>query len=196
MDNPTLVAVLAIIGFLIVYFLVVLALAGGKMQRIILLKKAGIRILRDNEFAKTLEEMLSPPPLEPETPPKPDGTPIRVLTLLQREGRLLDFLMEDIQSYPNEQIGAAVRDIHSKCQAALKEHLVFQPVLNKSEGEQVEVGVGFDPSAVQVTGNVTGEPPFKGTLQHHGWRVTEIKLSKPGEGVDELVVQPAEVEMA
>jgi len=47
-----------------------------------------------------------------------------------------------------------------------------------------------------LTGNVTGQPPFKGTLLHHGWRVTEIKLAKPPEGQDEFVVHPAEVELA
>ena len=65
----------------------------------------------------------------------------------------------------------------------------------KQEGENVEVPKGFDPSAIRLTGNVTGEPPFKGTLQHHGWRVKEVKLQKPAEGQDGFVVQPAEVEL-
>jgi hypothetical protein len=115
--------------------------------------------------------------------------------LLQREGRLLDFLLENIQAYPDEQIGAAVRDIHRQAQAALKEHLVLEPVLSQSEGAAVEVPAGFDPSAVRLTGNVTGQPPFKGTLQHHGWRVKEIKLAAPPEGQDEFVLMPAEVEL-
>ena len=72
-----------------------------------------------------------------------------------------------------DQIGAAVRDIHRKCQAALKEHLTLEPVLAQEEGSSVEVPVGFDPSAIRLIGNVTGQPPFKGTLQHHGWRMAE-----------------------
>jgi hypothetical protein len=120
---------------------------------------------------------------------------VRVLALLQREGRLLDFLLEDIQSYSDEQVGAAVRDIHRQCQAALKEHLDLQPVLPQGEGSVVEVTPGFDPSAIRLVGNVTGQPPFRGTLQHHGWRVKEIKLSPPPEGQDELILMPAEVEL-
>jgi hypothetical protein len=56
--------------------------------------------------------------------------------------------------------------------------------------------IGFDPSAIRLTGNVTGAPPFKGTLEHHGWRVTKIKVQKPPEGQDAFVVAPAEVELA
>jgi hypothetical protein len=134
--------------------------------------------------------------LEPPKPPKPSGEPLRLLTLLQREGRLLDFLLEDVQACSNEQIGAGVRDIHGHCRKALQEHLVLVPVLPGEEQSAVEVPPGFDPSAIRLTGNVTGQPPFRGTLLHHGWRVKEIKLAKPAEGQDEFVVQPAEVELA
>src|SRR5471032_1187198 len=78
----------------------------------------------------------------------------------------------------------------------LKEHLDMEPVLKGEEKAIVEVPVGFDPSAIRLTGNVTGSPPFKGTLEHHGWRVTRIKLNKPPEGQDAFVVQPAEVELS
>ena len=54
---------------------------------------------------------------------------------------------------------------------------------------------GFDPSAVRVIGNVTGQPPFTGTLRHHGWRVKELRIAAPPAGQDEFVVQPAEVEL-
>ena len=143
----------------------------------------------DPEFRAKVEKLLDP------RPPKPSGEPLRLLSLLQREGRLLDFLLEDIQGYGNEQIGAAVRDIHKNCQKAIKEHVVLEPVLRDSEGATVQVAPGFDPSAVRLTGNVTGQPPFRGTLQHHGWRVKELKLAAPAEGQDEFVLQPAEVEL-
>jgi hypothetical protein len=195
MNEPYIVVLLTIAGLAVVYFLMVLVLTGGKFGRLILAKRAALRILRDGTFAGKVDSLLNPPPPEPPKPKKPDGTAIRLLTVMQREGRLLDFLLEDIGSYPNDQIGAAVRDIHDKCQAAIKEHLVLKPVLDKTEGETVEVSPGFDPSAIQLTGNVSGDPPFTGTLQHHGWRVTEIKLNRPGEGVDEMVIHPAEVEL-
>jgi hypothetical protein len=128
-------------------------------------------------------------------PPKPSGAPLRLLGLLQREGRLLDFLMEDVQAYNDAQIGAAVRDIHRTCRKALQDHLVLEPVLNDAEGAEVTVPVGFDPAAVRLTGNVTGQPPFRGSLRHHGWHVREIKLAPPLSGQNEFVLQPAEVEL-
>ena len=88
-----------------------------------------------------------------------------------------------------------MRDIHNNCRKALQDHLVLEPVLKESEGATVQVPAGFDPSAVRLTGNVTGQPPFRGTLQHHGWRVKELKLAPPPAGQDEFVLQPAEVEL-
>jgi hypothetical protein len=142
----------------------------------------------DAEFAAKIEKMMDPKA-------RPSGEALRLLALLQREGRLLDFLLEDIQGYGNEQVGAAVRDIHKNCQKAIKDHVVLEPVLKDAEGATVQVPTGFDPSAVRLTGNVTGQPPFKGTLQHHGWRAKELKLAAPAEGQDEFVLQPAEVEL-
>jgi hypothetical protein len=136
------------------------------------------------------------PIAEPEKPAKPSGEPLLLLALLQREGRLLDFLLEDVQGYSDAQIGAAVRDIHRGCRAALTEHLTLSPVLSGEEGATTTVSPGFDPSAIRLTGNVTGQPPFTGTLRHHGWRVAEIKLAKAPSGADPFVVQPAEVELA
>jgi len=43
--------------------------------------------------------------------PKPSGVPVRLLGLgCKREGRLIRFPPGDMQSYPDAQIGAAVRD--------------------------------------------------------------------------------------
>jgi hypothetical protein len=148
---------------------------------------------RDPAKAKKVRELVTGP-VKAE-PAKPSGEPLRLLALLQREGRLLDFLLEDVKNYPDAQIGVAVRDIHQKCQAALKEHLELEPVMPQSEGATVTVPAGFDPSAVRLTGNVTGQPPFSGTLQHHGWKVAKLKLAPPPAGQDEFVVQPAEVEI-
>ena len=72
---------------------------------------------------------------------------------------------------------------------------MLAPVLSQEENTSVEVPAGFDPSAIRLIGNVTGQPPFKGTLIHRGWRVREIKLAPLAEGQDHFVVQPAEVEL-
>jgi hypothetical protein len=170
---------------------VLAVMAGGKLG---LGLKVGKRAGSDAGFATKLNDLLAAKPVEPK-PAKPSGAPLRLLALLQREGRLLDFLLEDLKSYQDAQVGAAVRDIHQKCQATVKEHLVLQPVLPQSEGSTVTVPPGFDPSAVRLTGNVTGQPPFTGVLQHPGWRVAELKIASPPEGQDEFVLMPAEVEI-
>jgi hypothetical protein len=188
------VILLCLAGYLLLHLLILVLLAGFDTRRIGLVLRSYWRILRDPAFAARVETLLQPPP-DQAKPTRPSGVPLRLLALLQRDGRLVDFLQEDIQRCPDDQILAAVRDIHRGCKTALDEHVVIEQVLLQSEGETVEVPAGFDPSAIQLTGNVTGEPPFRGTLRHHGWRVKEIRLAPPPEGQDELVLQPAEVEL-
>ncbi len=118
-----------------------------------------------------------------------------MLILLQREGRLLDFFLEDVSGASDQQLGEGVRELHRKAQVVLKERLTLEPILSGEEGQMVEVPPGFDPSAVRLTGNVTGQPPFRGRLIHHGWRARDFKLPAPPEGVDEFVVAQAEVEL-
>ncbi len=197
--DPLIVAAWSVAGTLVVLTLILLALAGGNPGTLAVALTGFRRLLSSAEFRARVKSLEAPPPPprppEPPKPVRPSGVPLRMLALLQREGRLLDFLLEDVQNYGDAQIGAAVRDIHRKCRTAIQEHLVLEPVLSQSEGAQVDVPRGFDPSAIRMVGNVVGEPPYKGILQHHGWRVKEIKLAPPPEGQDELVLQPAEVEM-
>ena len=123
-------------------------------------------------------------------------TAVQMLAILQREGRLVDFLSEDLHPYSDDQIGAAVRSIHQGCQAALMEHLDLKPILDETEGAAVTVPHDFDPKAIRLTGNISGDPPFKGTLRHHGWRVLRIELpqvTSPRE--KEWILAPAEVEI-
>jgi Domain of unknown function (DUF2760) len=152
------------------------------------------RYMNDAKFKDAVTKALTPPP--PPPPPKPSAEPLLLLTLMQREGRLIDFLLENVDGADNETLGAGVRTIHQACQKVLMEHLDMEPVIKAEEKSVVDVKPGFDPSAIRLTGNVTGSPPFTGTLEHHGWRVTKIKLNKPAEGQDAFVVHPAEVELA
>jgi hypothetical protein len=177
------------------FIVIIIVVSGGNGGRIALAFRGFFRILRDEPLATKLAALLAPPEPKPSVPARPSGVPVRLLAILQREGRLLDFLMENIQGATNDQILAAVRDIHPPCQAALKKCLVLAPVLPQQEGATVEVSAGFDPSAIRLTGNVTGQPPFRGTLQHPGWRVQEIHLPPLPEGQDDLVLMPAEVEL-
>lgn len=132
-------------------------------------------------------------PGKPEGPPPPAGA-LRLLALLQQEGRLIDFLEEDIAAYSDAQVGAAVRDIHARCRAALRERMTIERIYAEEDGATVEVPSGFDPALVRLTGNVHGVPPFRGTLQHAGWRVTGVRLSV-ADALDPSILAPAEVEI-
>jgi hypothetical protein len=132
-------------------------------------------------------------PLFDKAPPGPD---LRVLAVLQRDGRLIDFLEEEIDGYPDAQIGAAVRDIHRQCRKSLHDYLTIEPVMSAAEEERVTVAPDFDPAAIRLLGNVNGEPPFHGVLKHRGWRVKEAHLpTLPATRGDTSVLSPAEVEV-
>ncbi len=118
---------------------------------------------------------------------------IYTMLLLQREGRLIDFLQENINNYDDSQVGAAVRQIHADCSKVLEEHLQLEPVLNSTEGESVTIPDSFDPSEIKVTGNLPDKPPYNGTLQHKGWRVSKLNLPSRNKSINPKVVYPAEV---
>ena len=191
--DPIVAVLLTLLGVVVLFVLFVLA--NGGFARFGLAFRTFTKTLRDPVFAEKVNLLLNPPPPEPPKPIKPSGAPLRMLTVLQRESRLIDFLMEDLHTADDSQIGAAVREIQSKAQATLKKHLTLGSVLTEPEGGTVAVPAGFDPSAIQLVGNVTGQPPFRGVVRHAGWRVQEILLAAPPEGQDEFVLAPAEVEM-
>ena len=121
---------------------------------------------------------------------------VQMLTLLQRDGRLIDFLTEDISIYPDVQLGAAVRTIHETCRQVLDHYVKLEPILNSEEDQPVTVQGGFDPAAIKLLGNVTGEPPIRGVLRHKGWHVKEVNLPPLPQGSGRMVVAPAEVELS
>ncbi len=124
----------------------------------------------------------------------PDAA-LQLLALLQREGRFVDFLEEDVASFSDAQIGAAARVVHDGCRKAIREHLPLEAVRSEDEGSKIKLEKGFDAARVRLTGNVTGDAPFTGTLAHRGWKVKEVKLPKMTEGHDATIVAPAEVEV-
>ena len=129
-------------------------------------------------------------------PPAPDDTPaLRLLAALQADGRLVDFLLENVDGYSDEEIGAAARGIHEATRKALRDCVVLEPIIQGREDEQVAVSEGFDSGAVRLVGNVHGDPPFRGALKHGGWRATAVTLPVR-RGQDERVIAPAEVEIA
>jgi hypothetical protein len=193
--EPYQIVLLTVAAMIALKLLVLLIAGGGSLARVGLASRAFFKIMGDPGFAEKVGPILNPPPPEPPKPPKLSGEPLRLLALLQREGRLLDFLIEDVSAATDDQIGAGVRDIHNKSRKVIHEHLTLEPVMAGEEEQTVTVPAGFDPSAIRLTGNVTGDPPFQGVLKHHGWRVKGYNLPAPPAGQDDLVVAPAEVEL-
>lgn len=157
------------------------------------------KILREGEPAPTAAAS-SAAPAPPPPPPPPVFTPspqpaIQLLGLLQQEGRLIDFLHEDIAAYSDAEIGAAVRGIHSGCAKCLRERVRLEPVLKDPEGSMIAVPEGFDPSTIRLLGEVSGPPPFRGTIRHRGWRVVSLQLPTVPARADAQVAAPAEVEI-
>jgi Domain of unknown function (DUF2760) len=127
--------------------------------------------------------------------PRPDST-LHLLALLQREGRLIDFCEEEMSGFSDEEVGAAARTVQSGCRKVIRDVLDLAPIRAEPEGTQVQVPAGFDPASVRLTGNVVGQPPFTGTLRHHGWRAAQIRFPPPPAGQDATVLAPAEVELS
>ena len=120
---------------------------------------------------------------------------VQMLALLQRDGRLVDFLAEDVTPYPDSQLGAAVRTVHESCRQVLERYMKLEPVVTSEEDQPFTVPAGFDPASIKLIGNVTGKPPLRGMLRHRGWRATQVKLPSLPEGTGRFVVAPAEVEI-
>ena len=142
---------------------------------------------------KEKEEAEVPRPLE--KAPFDDKV-VQVLSILQKKGRLIDFLQEDISGYEDSQIGAAVRNIHKGCREAITEYVTIEQVMNEEEGSTITVEEGFDPSTICLTGNVVGSPPFSGELRHNGWRVSSTGMPPLPQNQDLSIIEPAEVEIS
>jgi hypothetical protein len=208
---------LAKIGALIWHFLGIAARETWiVLKRLPIAVYSFVRAIIDPGYAHTLTDLyitgastvpaLHAEPPEPKTPLAPpapvaklqDAPPDSALVLLglmQKEGRFVDFLQEDISNYSDQEIGSAARVVHQGCQRVMSEYLSIAPVREESEGSRVTLGKGFDPAAVRPTGNVVGEPPFTGALVHRGWRAVDVRLPKIASSRDVRILAAAEVEL-
>ncbi|HEY0945315.1 MAG TPA: DUF2760 domain-containing protein [Opitutaceae bacterium] len=163
------------------------------------------RVLTDAVLAQKLVTPAEPAAAAPRPAGKPAAVAVpsekahapalALLAMLQREGRLIDFLQEDVAAFADADIGAAARVVHAGCRKALAQHLTLEPVLRDAEGAAVTVPVGFDAQRIRLTGNVAGQPPYRGALKHHGWVAKDVRLPVVAEALDPLVLAPAEVEL-
>jgi hypothetical protein len=129
-------------------------------------------------------------------PAAPDPTPaLQLLSLLQREGRLVDFLQQDIASFPDADVGVAARVVHEGCRKAVRTHADIEPVRAEAEGTKVSLPAGFDADTVKLVGDVKGQPPYAGVMRHRGWRVKKLTLPSVVGGHDAHILAPAEVEL-
>jgi len=167
------------------------------------------KTLSDADTAARVGELLSgrtlpappvavaPAPPKPVEPPKPrQSEALTLLAALQREARLVDFLKEDLSGYADEQIGAAVREIHRDAGQLLNRLFAIEPIVNDAEGAAVDVPVGFDAAQYRLTGKVAGSPPYRGSLQHHGWQATKCELPTfTGSAAAAKTLAPVEVQL-
>lgn len=166
--------------------------------------------VRDDQVGPVVAPPAAPPAPAPAVAPAPVATPtpppvqlrvatpeaaLQLLTLLQREARLIDFAHENLAAYADADIGAAARVVHEGCARVLKEHFTIQPVRSEAEGARLTLEEGFDAASVRLTGNVVGKAPFKGTLSHRGWRALEVRLPQLAKEHDASIIAPAEVEL-
>jgi hypothetical protein len=166
------------------------------IQAVFLLQRGPAKRRPSAEPAPTVAQ--APAVSEEERHREIDAHVVHFLGLLQEKGRLVDFVMDDITSYNNEQVGAAARVVHQGCAQVVREHLGIAPVHSGPEGAPVTLESGYDPLRYRAIGKLVGSPPFQGTLLHHGWKANKIQLprlaEKPSAEAD-LVIAPAEVEV-
>src|SRR5436305_1337666 len=119
---------LTLVGVAALFVLYLFAVGKGSLSRFGTALAAFNKVMGDPDAAEKVKPILTPPPPTPPAPPRLSGEPLKLLVLLQREGRLLDFLLEDVSGASDDQVGAGVRELHKKSQVVLKEHLTLEPI--------------------------------------------------------------------
>lgn len=180
-DQPSLLTRIGL-AFRLFFLVLFNAVFAGRVQR---LQAGDAPPPEPNPAAPTAPKLLAAPT---------DGA-LQLLGLLQREGRLIDFLQEDVSAYSDAEIGAAARVIHDQCQKALLTHIKLERIRSEAEGTRLTMQEGFSPAEIRLTGNVVGAAPFTGALTHAGWRAVSIELPQLTESHDVRVLAPAEVEL-
>jgi hypothetical protein len=173
------------------------------LSRIVLAFRSFFAILFSGKLPADIAQELGfsqkkapPAPAKPTTPTRtaqPSDGALQILGILQRDARLVDFLMEDISAYSDDQVGAAVRNLHEQCRDSLNRYLRLAPVIDGVEGSFTKLDSN-DPATIKLLGNVpvNGKAPG-GVLRHKGWKAEKIDLPPIAPGA--LVIAPAEIEI-
>jgi hypothetical protein len=141
-----------------------------------------------------LSRRAQPGPASVSPAARPSDGALQILAILQRDSRLIDFIMEDVSAYSDEQIGAAVRSLHDQCRESLTRYLKLQPVIDGVEGTFARPPAA-DPGVVKFVGNVPAGTPDGGVLRHKGWRAARIELPPLNTKQDLTIIAPAELEI-
>ena len=152
--------------------------------------------LQELGLARRASATTKAPPAAPAPAPAArasDGA-LQMLSILQRDSRLIDFLMEDITAYSDEQVGAAVRELHNQCRDSIARYVALQPLIDGVEGAFAKAP-SADPNLVKFIGNVPATPPPGGILRHRGWRAAKVELPVLATKQDPSVIAPAELEI-
>jgi hypothetical protein len=157
----------------------------------------------DKEDFRPVAAPAPQPAVQPAPPPRPvaaapseppGAEALMLLSLLQEKGRFVDFVMEDIAAYTNEQVGAAARVVHQGCRSVVLEAFEPRPVA-PAENARITLEPGYDAEEFRLVGRAEGEPPFTVKVTHKGWRAAHVKLPrrlKPPAGADGRPAKPQE----
>jgi Domain of unknown function (DUF2760) len=175
---------IAAIGFVLAVAVLVLSYVDGSKKAVV------------PELAPPPQVSIVPPPT-PEAPPEntAEAEIVAFFALLQEKGRLVDFLMEDLASYEDAEIGAAARVVHEGCKQVLQEHFKIHPISVAEEGSQITLPAGFAADEYRLVGKLSGDPPFTGKLVHKGWKTDIVKLPRLVDARRLPAIAPAEVEL-
>lgn len=172
------------------------------MSRIVLAFRSFFAILFSGKLPGDVAQALGFSPARPQTPaakPAPQARPsdgaLQILGILQRDSRLIDFLMEDISAYSDDQVGSAVRTLHDQSRESLNRYLQLTPVIDGVEGSFTKLDSN-DPAAVKLLGNVPASGKASGgVLRHRGWKAEKIDLPPLPPSQTNSILAPAEIEV-
>lgn len=170
------------------------------MGNFLLAFKALFRVWADGDFAADVrgilagEKLIAPAAPEPAQPTQRNDA-LTLLAILQRDVRFIDFLQESVDDYSDEEIGAAVRELHRGCAETIERLFAIRRASAKAEGAQIEAPPGFDPARFAFTGAIPASPPFRGRLAHPGWVATRCEVPVwQGPGESARVIAPTVIE--
>lgn len=171
--------------------------------------KAFCKLLFNSELSKSFDQLIAegsapkietkpaaapPTPAQPIAPVRSDA--ISLLSALQREARLLDLVTESLGGYSDAQIGAAAKEVLRDSGSVIERMFGLKPMTDVADGAELETPAKFDAAEYRLTGNVSGEGPFRGTVAHHGWKATKCDVPKwTGENSSALIIAPIELEI-